>query len=878
MSVVHYWEGKAKMYAKAVWKHPFIFAFVGIVLGVFLSLNFANIESNNEMSSMLPEGVATITMLQDSNSLFAAGGSLAFLVSVWDDNNNVITKDYLLAVWDLLEDVKWSNHTTDYCMLVSGSTDICLEPGPLMLWDNRTELANDPDVLATINAREGSATKLGIVFAREDYFGEIVESGGDIVSAHGFIINVVLKKTSSSYDYIDVMYDSFSKHNFAGTVLSDARKGALSMTVFQDEMNKELESSGSLMAGGFVIMIIFLFIVNGGYNWVTSRHLLTIAGISIIGLSILSGYGAAAYFGAYSNPLSVAAALLVLGLSADAILLENAAAEAAHRRYGFGTEAGFVDMISHALPPIIMTNISDACAFAVGLSSNILNIRDFSILASSCSILCLLFHSLIYVPLLSLDERRIGAGRNSLMPCIRHDITELEKKLMVDVTKSVTLDENVSSDSDKVKEEIAMPLKKQGFWYNYSRFISHPFVRILIWLVFFGGCAYGVYHANSLSTDLPEYELLPQNSPTRHFMFDMDKFASGLEPSIVCVNCRYYDKDIQAQFNTIINAFNSSSACKIESIGSQLFKSLAASLAINPSLATCMDGSMFPLNQTCMDLVLGTILSVELYEQAFGSSIALGTAGDFSTMKAFRVTISSEDFEGDEAGNDLLSAFMEVFEGETVQNALDVIKQSPLDSTKEVKLLLADSMAPYLEQAATTIPTALTSVGYGLGIIFLVSTLFLGHPILCALLVFLILVLDGNIVAIMIIRGQNFTTVTSICVLVSCGVAIDLSAHVLHLFMAKRQQYSSTKDVLQSCFTRLGAAVINSAFTTWLGISLCLFGNFLFLSFFWSMTYIVGGGLLVAMVILPTFLSLFPDAKYDMTKKVELEPARQIVV
>lgn len=100
--------------------------------------------------------------------------------------------------------------------------------------------------------------------------------------------------------------------------------------------------------------------------------------------------------------------------------------------------------------------------------------------------------------------------------------------------------------------------------------------------------------------------------------------------------------------------------------------------------------------------------------------------------------------------------------------------------------------------------------------------------------------------------------VTSICMIVSVGLAVDYSAHIAHSFLVLD---GSRKDRARGALWHIGGEVCDGAFTTWLAIAvMCVAEHYVSRAFFKMFFAIVITGTWHGVVVLPVLLSIIGPA------------------
>ena len=151
------------------------------------------------------------------------------------------------------------------------------------------------------------------------------------------------------------------------------------------------------------IMLIFLysFFVLGNCSPMHLRSMAAFVGVSCVGLSIISGYGIAAYHGYMVSKMHNMMPFLMLGLGVDDMfVIVNSIDQTplhlnASERFRIG--------LTHAGPSITITSVTDGLAFFLGSMSTVPALNSFCMYCGIC-IVCLYFSFLTIFSSFFLDD------------------------------------------------------------------------------------------------------------------------------------------------------------------------------------------------------------------------------------------------------------------------------------------------------------------------------------------------------------------------------------------------------------------------------------------------------------------------------------------
>jgi len=130
------------------------------------------------------------------------------------------------------------------------------------------------------------------------------------------------------------------------------------------------------------------------------------------------------------------------------------------------------------------------------------------------------------------------------------------------------------------------------------------------------------------------------------------------------------------------------------------------------------------------------------------------------------------------------------------------------------------------------------------------------HPLLCALVVLNVLLIDVNLLGLVYMSGLTIDSITVINLVMAVGLVVDYSAHMGHAFMSQSAQGGSRIDRMHRALVEMGPSVSLGGFTSFLGVMPTVFStSYIFRIFFIMFCGIVGYGLFYGLTVLPVALS-----------------------
>lgn len=171
------------------------------------------------------------------------------------------------------------------------------------------------------------------------------------------------------------------------------------------------------------------------------------------------------------------------------------------------------------------------------------------------------------------------------------------------------------------------------------------------------------------------------------------------------------------------------------------------------------------------------------------------------------------------------------------------------------------SMYPYYEMVGITFnETVINLLTSALAVMIVLFLLLPPGPSFLA--VISVLLADVCILAWIPLTGLNLNAITSTCMVMSVGIAVDFSSHVTHAFVETDGQGKTGGERASLAVTRMGRSLTTSAFTTFLSVFMLSTVNVPSnRTFFTMMTGVVIYGMAFGLLFLPILLSFF-NPKY----------------
>ena len=289
--------------------------------------------------------------------------------------------------------------------------------------------------------------------------------------------------------------------------ISNSSPGALAIPnaskSFSDISADAIFFDAFLMAGGYLVMFLYTCLMLGKLNRLEVRAFLSVAGLASIGMGIGASVGLASLLGFPYTPMHAILPFICLGIGIDDMFVvmqcwENVAREPRAKELPTAERIGLT--LKHAGVSITVTSLTDIFAFGVGAITRMPGLESFCVGTSVALAAIFLLQVTWFIAWMSLDERRVAARRDGVLPCITHP--EGSKGLS------------------------CIPQKKGGFSVAsmYQMLLSSKVLMVLTCLLTAGLFGVGAWGWSRMRMKFDPVLLLPGDSYLREWLATQDTF------------------------------------------------------------------------------------------------------------------------------------------------------------------------------------------------------------------------------------------------------------------------------------------------------------------------------------------------------------------
>jgi len=584
---------------------------------------------------------------------------------------------------------------------------------------------------------------------------------------------------------------------------------------------KAIFFDGSLMAGGYGLMFVYTVVMLGRLNWLECRLWLAVAGITSILLGLLVALGLASAMSLPYTPMHAILPFLCLGIGIDDMFvimqcLNNIKAKGK-------LEQGVTQMIGatlrHAGVSLTVTSVTDVAAFAIGAVTLMPGLQSFCVSTALGLAAIYLLQISWFTAWLSLDEARIQAGRNSIVPCI-----------------SVSKSEEVKSETRRWVRTILSTLLPSSIYKMVVLFVT---LAIL---------SFGAWGVTGMRQRFDPFLLIPQDSYLAEF---------------IQVNDEYYSPYSGWSADVYTGPFNSKDLPALDGMVQKLqsmvdqpgdLVSVTSWWSEFKAWLGNKDRDWTEMSPTNFSSDLANFLhSVRgaRFARDFRFGGELDCQRDAPPVLASRFSIEYRQFEGPEEHVPARRAVEKVLNQSGLSTAFSFVKIYAAWETDEI-------IGEELWRNVLLAMACVTAV----------VLLLLANFRICILVILAIILTLTDIIGFLHFWGITIDIISCINIVLAIGLCVDYSVHICHAFLVAK---GSKSERAVSAVEAIGPAVLNGGVTTFLALVL-LSGStsHTFLTFFKVFVLTVVFGLFHGLVLLPVLLSLVgPEMELGPEQEVE---------
>lgn len=575
-----------------------------------------------------------------------------------------------------------------------------------------------------------------------------------------------------------------------------------------------------LLGVSIALAAAYLVVMLGTLSRINHKVWLAVCGILCIGLSMGFTYGFCSACGLFVTPVHNILPFLLLGIGIDDVfvIVQNWELSGGGEDKSLSISDFLGRVMQHAGVSILVTSVTDICAFLIGATTILPALRSFCVYSGMGIIAVFTLTCTFFVAWLSLDTRRKNDRRDACCCCIK-----------------------LADDWQP------MPCSQKGYFEiimgKYANMILSTPGRICVFIITAGILAGGAYGLSELKQEFDQDRFLPPDAMLlKYKAVDTKLFPEGIRPAIYVGKVDYFREN--TKLDELYTKLNSDKYKKyiVPSSVDSWYQSFKLWLA----------NATYPAN-----------------EQIFYSNL---TSFLNSQGRKYKADVKFD------AKDNKIKASRIFFTHTKMESSKD--KVAGMDDAQELaKSVKFDDFTPFSYTRFYAGYETNKIISWELirnlilaGAIILIITLLLLANILVCILVLICIVLSlVNCSGYMHFWGLTVDIVTTIQLIIAIGLTVDYSAHIAHAFMSSRK--GSRVERVKEAVVNIGPAVFHGGFSTFLAfVALAGSKSYVFLSFFKLLFLVVIFGLFHGLVFLPVLLSLVGPRAYG---SVDIEPEKQ---
>jgi len=714
-----------------------------------------------------------------------------------------------------------------YCGLVETLTEKCLMTSLLEMWrfnEAFIETASQQEIIDAVNLLAKSPW-----FGYDRDFSSLL--GGIVRNSTGHIVSAKTAQMIWSIrvpDDVEIvdnqgsgleleLADAISlefEEQFIETVQNSSRPDALMIPnaakSFGDVSAGAIFFDAWLMAAGYLLMFTYTILVLGKMNSLEVRLYLSIAGITGVFMGLAIAMGLSSMLGYAYTPMHGMLPFLCLGIGIDDMFVIVQCWSNLRLDPSTSIQEKMGLALQHAGVSITVTSLTDIFAFGVGAISIMPGLESFCVSTAFGLAAIFLLQISWFVAWMSLDEARVLAKRDGVLPCVIH--------------------------SDNSTGFSCLPSLKSSWNMGtlYAHLLSSKLFKVVALVVTFGLFAVGAYGWSLMRMKFDPVLLLPGDTYLRKWVDTHSEYypENGWTADVYSESLNHTHL---ANIEELTNGFEDlRDAGGLRAVNSwwPKMREFAAERK-NMSLEDLSNEETFPM--VLSDFLFSA--SGAPYKNNFIFNEPLVCNSPAPKINASKFSI--EYFFMDDPDQHIPARG-------AVTDLLDLASGPYSFSHSKVYAAWETDEIIGFE--------LWRNIGLAMACVFVVTLFLLANFQICIYVMCIVGITLTDIVGFLHFWDVTIDIISCVNIVLAIGLCVDYSVHIGLAFMVAK---GSRKDKAVEAVASIGPAVFNGGFTTFLAIILCsLSYSHVFLTFFKVFVLTVLFGLFHGLVLFPVILSL----------------------
>ncbi|KAJ6241936.1 patched domain-containing protein [Anaeramoeba flamelloides] len=751
--------------------------------------------------------------------------------------DNVITKESIDLMFEYDKKVKELEITYndkkygfyDLCY-VNPITNKCQINGILEFWNFNQSLVEEDKILEVITDQKNIVT--GQYLDESTVMMDIEKNDdGEIIGGVVLILNYAMENIDDNakplekweLEFIDELLEiknQLEKDNSKHKLIFNANSS------INNEVGKASASNPVTYIIGYILMGLVLWLTIGNFKSTLTSHLyLSIGALVTIAFSVLCGFGLGGYFIKNTSLVSVLIFLmLALGVDDVYIIVKN------------------FDLTDISLNPrdrltltlknstsIVVTTLTDVAVLLIGLSSPFDATVYFCGYGCCCIFFVIFFQFTLFPIMLSFEAKRIHHQHNAFLPCMRIKTNNFDKKEQKkekkkkkkdveisdsDPNSSTTFDSDTDSNTDTKEKntkknkgnesKLKLDFFQRFLKEKYGPFILNKKVSIFIIIIFLAYFGASIYFATQVEEGFEETSVLTYDSYLQDMFKVLNKYYLGNGQDFYIVikeDTKYHEAETKNQLLKLIEDLKKTE--KWVSRGPYGWYEDYLNYLQTEDDAPTLDSDGLPVNPD------------EFYSYLQDSFLQ---NSDYIHYKLISDIIFNEN-------EDDINKQIEVSRLNFVSTDLSKTNDrvdfmydiSDITTNSEIDCFEYNEFYYLVEQYSIVKQSTLMSVGLAILAVLLLAFIFFIYPTNAILISLTIIMIDVDLYGFLWLVGLKIEPVSSVCLIMSVGFAVDYAAHIIHSYTTAKQK--TRKEKVIHSLTQIGSSVLLGGFTTFLGLT-----------------------------------------------------------
>ena len=807
------------------------------------------------------------------------------------NDDNVLTAKYMNLLMTLQDEVtlRLSDGAISYnttCKRVGQRSDTspCLAvKGPLTLWDNsapRVALLTDADVLAAVNNAEQwrmyepSGPSLGYYVSD---VGLQRDADGNITKAKAVRMQLLLKNERG--DLFDGKIEDDESEAFEVQMLDyvlDVFKGIGERENFEIEIQtqKEEDDAGqdamdkdmAVLAVGYILMFAYACFVLSRARPKYSHAALGLISVFTVSMSTLSAYGLCWFIGWKFNTVTQVLILVLLGVGIDdTFVIMDSWWDHAHVQ---DMQTRMIEAVKHAGPAITITSLTDLVAFLAGSSTKIPALQIFCYYAALGITFTFLYQCIMVVAVAYMDSKRQEAGRRDFLCCVTAGDNDGWFGTCC-VPQTSTSTEPAQEEAGKKFNEADRGLLHYIVGELLPRYVIATWTGrgIVFAITIFVLVAAGI-GLPKVTMNYNNEWFVPEGHRYRDAMEMRDEYFEGstLQLFLYSKTEDYPSHATQMTQENMVVALNDNKWVREGTVNSW-----ARSFALWVNETTPQY-----VNATSGYLLVDTVQFYPLLKTFVGAT-GPRYAAEFNDDFVWSTSGGAND--ADAVLTSTKMSFLLVpgplSDGQKAVDCMDDLRAllDPMGESFAYHYVFL-----FWESYKVFVPEIIKNVSIAAACVFVLVTLLAANAFIGLFVLIAIALIDFCLLGFMPWIGVEVNGVSVICVVLAIGLAVDYSVHIAGAFLTISAEplengASSRTQRAAHALWKMGPAVINGGFSTFLAVTPLFFAtSYVFRVFFRMFTLIIFFGLWFGVLVLPCVLSIIGPKPNPAPVKLEDQP------